>query len=401
MKHIKIETRSAEPIETREDDPILAATRAVDELRAASDTFRTELNARLATENRALTDRLAAVETRLNRPAIIHARGDGDVSVHARAFANFARFGEHSLSAEERTALRTAPMTSGTGDGGGGPNSGFLVPPEFLTELDRNLVLFSPMRRIARVQQASTAAVILPKRTANLTATWEGEEDAEPATNPIYGSQTLSVWESKCYVDVSNRLLEDSAFDINAELAFDFGEEFGRQEGAGFVSGTGDGNKQPLGLINATVTTTTTATAGVVVADELIDFYHSLPSPYAANGTWIMNRQTIALVRKLKASDGLYLWQGPLGPLSASNPVTLLGSPVIEFPDMPAPSAGNICIAFGDFKSGFRIFDRVSLSVLRDPYSQQTAGNVRFHARRRVGGTVTKAEALRLLQLHA
>jgi HK97 family phage major capsid protein len=387
-----LETRN-DPIDDAKLDD---ATLAVNELRTAHDAFRTDLNTRLANDNRVLVDRLTALETRLNRPAIIQTPGvSAGPSLHTRAFDAFARFGEHRLSLEERTA-----MTSGEGDGGGGPNSGYLVPPEFLAQLDRNLVLFSPMRRLARVMQASTAAVILPKRTANLTSSWEGETDPEPATNPIYGSQTLSIWEAKCYVDVSNRLLEDSAFDINAELSFDFGEEFGRQEGAAFVAGTGDTYKQPLGLINSTITTMTTATAGLVTADELIAFFHTLPSPYAANGTWVMNRATMGMIRTLKNSEGEYIWQGPLGPLSDGNPNLLLGRPVVEFPDMPSASAGNICIAFGDFKSGFRIFDRISLSVLRDPYSQQTAGNVRFHARRRVGGTVTKAEAIRLLQLH-
>jgi predicted phage gp36 major capsid-like protein len=126
-----------------------------------------------------------------------------------------------------------------------------------------------------------------------------------------------------------------------------------------------------------------------------------LRAPYAANGTWIMNRATIGYLRTLKASDGLYLWPSLFAPMSAGNPGTLLGRPVVEFPDMPNIGANNIAIAFGDFMSGFRIFDRVSLAVLRDPFSQATAGNVRFHARRRVGGQVTKPEALRLLKCGA
>lgn len=112
-----------------------------------------------------------------------------------------------------------------------------------------------------------------------------------------------------------------------------------------------------------------------------------------------MNRSVIGSVRKLKNANGDYLWQDAL---TAGNPPTILGRPVVELPDMPdypAADAEALPIVFGDFKSAFRIFDRVNLSVLRDPYSQQVNGLVRFHARRRVGGGVTKAEALRLLKV--
>jgi HK97 family phage major capsid protein len=373
------------------DDPIALATRSVEEMRAASEEFRT----RAERELRAASDRIAALETRLSRPAIItNPNAPAELSLHQRAWRSYVRRGDAALSLEQRTT-----MTSGTGDG---PDAGYLIPPaEFIQEIDRNLVLFSPMRSIARVGQASNPSVILPKRTGNLSASWEGETDAEPGTNPVYGNQTISMYELKCYVDVSNRLLEDAAFDIGADLSFDFAQEFGRAEGAAFVVGAGSGSKQPLGLTAATVTTTTVAATTGPTSDEIIDFFHSLPSPYAQNATWIMNRATMGYLRKLKTTDGYYLWNGPFTPLSAENPNTLLGRPVIEFPDMPNLGAGNIPIAFGDFRSGFRIFDRIALSVLRDPYSQQTAGNVRFHARRRVGGEVTKAEALRLMKCAA
>jgi Predicted phage phi-C31 gp36 major capsid-like protein len=50
---------------------------------------------------------------------------------------------------------------------------------------------------------------------------------------------------------------------------------------------------------------------------------------------------------------------------------------------------------FGDFNRGYMVVDRVNLSVLRDPFTQATSGNIRYIARRRVGGQVVLAEALR------
>lgn len=66
------------------------------------------------------------------------------------------------------------------------------------------------------------------------------------------------------------------------------------------------------------------------------------------------------------------------------------------FPDI---AANAFPIVFGDFSTGYRIYDRVTLSLLRDPYSVATSGLTRFHARRRVGGAVVRAEAIRKLKI--
>jgi HK97 family phage major capsid protein len=393
------------PLEIREepsnpptDDPIALATRSVEEMRTASEQFRANAEQQL----RAANDRIAALETRLSRPAVVTgARAGEGEALQRRAFDGFVRRGDGAqfnqwMELEPRTA---GPLTSSTSDG---PDAGFLIPPpEFIQEIDRNLVLFSPMRSIARVANMSSGQIILPKRTGNLSASWEGETTAEPQTNPVYGSQTITAYELKCYADVSNKLLDDATFDVGADLAFDFGQDFGRAEGAAFVVGAGSGSNQPLGLTAATITTTTVAATTGPTADEIIAFFYSLPSPYAQNATWIMNRATIGYLRGLKTTIGSYLWPGLAEGLTNGNPNLLLGRPVVEFPDMPDLGAGNIAIAFGDFRSGFRIFDRISLRLLRDPYSQATNSNVRFHARRRVAGEVTKAEALRLMKCAA
>lgn len=374
-------------LETRQDppatDPVAEATEAVTELRTAV----TEHQTRQTTELRGLTDRLAALETRLNRP------GTGtdtttEPGAEQRAFAAFVRTGVERMQADEVRALTVSTDTAG----------GYLAPEQFLAELDRNLVEFSPIRAAARVASTAAGEILLPKRTGTMTASWVGEGGATSATQPTYGQQKLTVHELACYVDISNRLLEDSAFNMEAELAFDFAEEFGRAEGAAFINGTGDANNQPKGLLTEATVGGVTSAGASIIADELIDLYHALPGFYAARAVWAMNRTTIGAVRKLKNTSGDYLWKDAI---SEGNPPTILGRPVIEFPDLPDADAAEIPIIFGDFGTGFRIFDRVNLSVLRDPYSVQTSGLVRFHARRRVGGGMTKAEAFKFLTMHA
>jgi len=385
---ITLEDVAVLPLETRSDpaqndDPMAAATAAVEEIRTAAAEFRTQQQ----TELRAANDRIAALETRLNRPGTTEQRNENEPAIEQRAFISFARTGVERMEAEEVRALTVSTDTAG----------GYLAPEQFVAELDRNLVLFSPIRSVARVTPAGAGEIVLPKRTGTMTASWGGETTPATATQPAYGQQKINVYELKCYVDVSNTLLEDAAFNLEAELAFDFAEEFGRAEGAAFING--DGTGKPNGLLNTAGIETLDTTGADLKADDLIDVFHDLPGAYASRAVWGMNRSVIGAVRKLKNANGDYLWQDAL---TAGNPPTILGRPVVELPDMPdypAADAEALPIVFGDFQSAFRIFDRVNLSVLRDPYSQQVNGLVRFHARRRVGGGVTKAEALRLLKV--
>ena len=128
----------------------------------------------------------------------------------------------------------------------------------------------------------------------------------------------------------------------------------------------------------------------------LIDLFHSVPAAYRSNGTWLLNSTSISAVRKLVSTSGVPLWQDSL---AAGNPPTILGRPVMEAIDMPGIAANAFPIAFGDFSNGYRIYDRVQLVLLRDPFTQASNGFVVFHARRRVGGDVVKAEAIKKLSM--
>ena len=381
------------PIETRDEggpDPLTAATAAVEELRAANEAFRTEQTAaaeRHATEVRSLTDRIAGLETRLSRPRPGNDNPPPEPSIEQRAFVGFVRNGRESLGAEEVRSLRTDANANG----------GYLAPDAFEATLLRELVEVSPLRQASRVTPVSSGAIILPKRTGRITAKWVGETEDRPATEPTYGQVEIPVHEMACFVDISNRLLEDAALNIEAELSFDFAEEFGRLEAVAFVNG--DGVKKPLGLMSdPNVQIVNGGDASKLTPDGLTDFLYAISSAYRNRGSFLMNGRSIATVRKFKDAGGNYLWQPAI---TDGQPATLLGRPIIEAPDMPDIAAGATPVAFGDFASAFRILDRVGLTVLRDPYTQQTNGLVRFHARRRVGAGVVRPEAVRKLKIAA
>jgi HK97 family phage major capsid protein len=329
--------------------------------------------------------RADAFELKLKRPGGSAAKEDA-TAIETKAFSTFIRKGREALDPAEFKSLRVADDTAG----------GYLAPAEFSREVDKNIVQFSPIRQAARVGSTASGSVIIPRRTGAPTASWVGETETRPSTGSTYGQIEIDVHEVAAYIDVSNKLLEDAAVDIAAEVAFDLAEEFGRIEGVAFVEG--DGVKKPIGFMSdANISYTPGGDASAVKAEGLIDIYYAMKPFYRQRGTWLMNGSTIAAVRKLKdAVTGTYLWQPAL---TAGQPETLLGRPIIESPDMPDVAGNAFPIAFGDFASGYRVYDRVALSLLRDPYSVATSGLTRFHARRRVGGAVVRAEAIRKLKI--
>jgi HK97 family phage major capsid protein len=336
--------------------------------------------------------RLDRIETRLARPsARIEVREDQD-ELERRAFTAFLRLGMDRLSDHDRRVMADIEKKVLTAGGGGSPELGGanLVPQTFLNEIIRVLILTNPMRQVARVQQVSGTPVLIPKRTTNLAASWVAETAQHGVDEPTYVQVSIDVHTARVSVEISNQLLEDSAFNLQAELAQDIGIEFARLEGLAFVKGTGTG--QPKGFLTDSNFSVTSISADVT-ADQLIDLYHSVPSVYANAGTWLMQRATMGVVRKLKSSTGNYLWVDALSP---GNPPTLLGRPVLEMPDLfRAGSPAGTAVAFGDWNAAYRIVDRVGLSIERDPFTRARNDITVFHCRKRTGGALVNFEAVR------
>jgi HK97 family phage major capsid protein len=358
-----------------EPDPV----KAIDELSTA-------LTAKMVAftgELKKLSDRVDTEIVKAKRPGT-ETKSESE-EIERKSFELFLRKGKEALGADEVKSLRVSDDTAG----------GYLAPAEFSTEVDKNIVQFSPVRQAARVGQTASGSVIIPKRTGRPTGGWVGETEARPSTESTYGQAEIPIDEFACYVDVSNKLLEDAAVDVAAEVAFDLSEEFGRGEGAAFVSG--NGVKKPLGFMSDTnMNYTAAGHATLIQADGLISLFYALAPFYRQRGVWMLNGSTLAAIRKLKDGNGQYLWQPGL---AAGQPETILGRPAVEAVDMPDIAADAYAVAFGDFASGYRIYDRATMSLLRDPYSQATSGLTRFHARRRVGGSVVRAEAIRKLKI--
>lgn len=361
-------------------------TAAPDNAATETETKTADITAAVSAAVKPLADRLGKLETAMKRPGTVPAEVKSSPSAEHAAFVDYLRFGTAGMQYTEVKALRLGDDTSG----------GYLATPDFLAEIDKNIVRFSPVRSLATVRNTSKSEVLVPKRTSAPTATWVDEIETRTEATIAYGQSRYPVKELAGYIDVSIALLEDAAVDIAAELAADIAEEMGRAEGEAFVTGSGVG--RPLGFMSDTgIGSVNSGSASTITADGLIDLYHGVDAVYRNNGTFGMASATLATIRKLKTGDGQYLVA--MAGLNNSPVTTILGRPVVEIVDMPAIAGSAYPVIFGDFQQGFRIFDRVGTSILRDELTQRTAGKVRFHFRKRVAAGVRKAEAMCKLKI--
>lgn len=388
---VKMTNAALAPIELKsgeENDAADIVTKAIEDFTATVNDRFAAIEKKFDNDNdAALASRLDKIEARLSRPSApaIIGKAVDQAEVEKKVFNDFAR----------GVAIDTKQLSvAGTG--------GVTVPTPLYSELIRNLVLYSPMRSVARVMQVNSDTIKLPKRTANLTSALVAEAAQRPESTPTYDSQTINVYEVGAVSNVTLNMLEDSVFDLANYIMQDIGTEFGREEGALLVNGTGV--DQPRGIMHAPAAGSIVNAAGATLApDDLLKVFYSLPSYYANSGVWLMNRDTVGKIRSFKSTTGEYLWAPGTGEngLVPGTAATLLGRPIVELPDMPNVAPSTISVAFGDVASAYRIIDRISINVLRDDYTMRDKGIVRFHARRRFGGDVVLDEALRFLQTTA
>jgi HK97 family phage major capsid protein len=200
-------------------------------------------------------------------------------------------------------------------------------------------------------------------------------------------------------------------FDLESWIAGELADAFVAAEGDAFISGSGI--NRPLGFLalpNAPVAAgdatrafgtlqyvPSGGAAGFAAsdpADALYNVVYSLKSAYRNGSAWLMNPSTLNVISQFKDTLGRYLLQPAL---SAGTPPSLCGYPIEEDDNMPAVSAGNFPIAFGNWKRAYTIVDRWDVRVLRDAYTEKPY--VGFYTTKRVSGAPVNTEALKLLKI--
>lgn len=363
--------------------------------------FQTEIKSKLQDQEERLTmlDRKSHTFGRaVTRPAL-SATQEVDMS-HKSAFVTYVRNGEED--ALRGIELEGKSMsTAVNGDGG------YLVDPQTSDVINSVLKSTASIRSIANVVNVEATSYDVLIDTTDLGSGWVTESGsmAETAT-PTIDRISIPLFELSALPKASQRLLDDSAFDIESWLAGRIADKFAGAEASAFING--DGVDKPTGILNHTQVDNDswawgslgyvpTGTDGAFdpadPADAIVELVYSLGAQYRANGTFVMNSKTAGAVRKLKDADGRFLWSDGL---AAGEPARLMGYPVLIAEDMPDIASDAAAIAFGDFAAGYTVAERPDVRILRDPFSAKP--HVLFYATKRVGGDVSDFAAIKLLK---
>ena len=272
---------------------------------------------------------------------------------------------------------------------------GYLVPDEFERTLVEALEEENVFRTLAHVIRTSSGDRKIPVVASKGSASWVDEEGAYQESDDAFSQVSIGAYKLGTMIKVSEELLADSVFDLEAYISKEFARRIGAREEESFFNG--DGKGKPLGILAATggaEVGVTAASATAITADEVIDLFYSLKAPYRKNAVWVLNDATVKQIRKLKDSTGQYLWQPSL---VAGTPDTILGRPVKTSAFMPTAAAGAKTIAFGDFKY-YWIADRQGRTFKKLSELYAANGQVGFMGTQRVDGKLILPEAIKVLQ---
>jgi len=290
-------------------------------------------------------------------------------------------------------------------------DGGYAVPREIDALIASRLKEISPIRSIAQVVQTGSSGYRKLITTGSVASGWVSETAGRPETaTPDFAEIAPPSGELYANPAASQAMLDDAMFDLESWLASEIASEFARAEGAAFVNGSG--SNRPKGFLTGTPTAQDdgarsfgtlqfigsghATTLGAEPEEKLVDLVHSLKAGHRQGASWVMNAATLAEVRKLKTSDGAFVWQPGL---VMGQPDRLLGYPVVEAEDMPDIAANQFPIAFGNFRAGYLIAERTATSILRDPFTNKPF--VHFYATKRIGGQVLDSDAIKLLKIAA
>lgn len=389
---------------SREAEHNAAVVKAVDALGRDWQEFK---SAQVA-ERKSLDERIDQLEASLqgHKPG---ATGGSNSRKQMEAFSRFLKEGGKSQSAPSDWLAASSPewqqkaMSIGTDADGG-----HAVPEILEKEIKRRLAELSPVRQYARVIEVTTApsSYKVPVSRGGTASGWIGESGTRTVTaGPTLAMPSFPDGEVYALPQVSTWALDDIV-NLQEFVSLEVATEFAKQEGTAFL--LGDGSSKPSGILrNAPVSTDDDASperndftleyvplapgaspAATITGDGLIDLQHGLRSAYWQNAVWAMNRQTLGRIRKLKAAgSGDYLWQPPL---SAGQPSTLLGHPVVIMDALASVTLNALPVLFADVSRLYTVLERPT-KLLVDPFTVK--GQVLFYFSKRVSGHLVDAYA--------
>lgn len=380
---------------------VAAIQAALDDLRSKTDGKLEDFEAGLC----ALEKQIDSLDNSLKRVNWSGADNDNiapnqeAVKAELRAIEALVRTGNEGPLGEIHAAMSV----------GSDPDGGYMVTPVLSTRMLEKLYDAVAMRRLARVETMDSGSEWMePVDIDESGATWVGETESRPETDtPQLKMLKITLDEIYAMPKLTQRLLDDSQWNLGDWIVRKITEKFIRSENAAFVSGDGIGKPRGLLTYDTAATDDDTRAFGVlqtvnsssateVTLAGLRSLYWKVRAPHRRNASWLMSSDTASQIDGILDGNGRPIWRDSV---DGSVPPLLLGKPVEFEENMPSVEAGALPIAFGNFEDGYTVVDRPGVKMIRDEVT--TKGQVKFYAYRRVGGGLADSEAVKLLKIAA
>lgn len=271
---------------------------------------------------------------------------------------------------------------------------GYLVPDSMEAQIVQTLAEENVMRCLATVIHMEDGERAVPVVRSMSEAQWLDENEAMEMGAAGFEAARLKPRKLGLTIPVSNELLADAGVDMAAFLADSFARRIASGEEKAFL--TGDGIKQPAGLLNSAQVGVTAAAPDALTADEIISLYYALDEQYRSKAVFLMHEDTAKALRTLKDENGRYLWREALG----GEPDRMLGRPVYTSRFMPKLAAGAKPVVFGDL-SKYWIADRGNRTLRRYGEVFALRDQTAFVMTERVDGKLIVPEAVKVIQMAA
>lgn len=293
---------------------------------------------------------------------ILSPEAKAKASLRAKARVDYIRHGLHDMAPNLRNALQ-----QDNDIGGGFFSTGRQMADGILGGVDAVLP-FRALTTNYKVARGTTLGQITRDGDVGEFEFGSGElTSATEDTGLLFGMREFRPRDmKKKLIKVSLALLQNASIDVEAYIAQRVGYALAKGLERAYM--VGEGAFGPLGIFTPsadglpTSSDVATGSATGVTADGLFDIQNALNDAYDNAARWLVHKDFVKLVRKLKDGNGVYVWQPGL---QLGVPNQILGKEYIKGTLVPNTyTNGLYCCIYGDF-SGYVTVDAINLAFQR------------------------------------
>lgn len=295
-------------------------------------------------------------------------------------------------------------------------SSSILIPKLYEDGILKYMMANSIMRNISDLRTGVQGYATLRYNTlatADYTSAWTQPDTASTARtsiDPAFAEVPLAPVPCLPYTQVSQQLLRQANFDVEAEVMDALQRQLSKNTEWGYIGGTGTNSPTGIFTVNtntnqSTATSTNTTrggaiTAGVTLAKLQEMRYTKLPAAYWGSSAWIIPQDVYAAIAQITVNSvPIFVPSADYQVLANAAPMTLFGLPVYVTEYLPAhvstATTGKNCLAvLGNISDGFAIREWGGIGMIRDEITAASSARVIYQGMMFANSNFTRVKAL-------